>query len=492
MNPDKTNERALISGLNLEAEIDTAIMQLTLTYEYFSRKKMNAKPPAKGPKPIKAFHLIQSFAPGECSAREAHAIGIEWVRQAFGEDFQAIVCTHTDHEHIHNHVLLCPYSLSGKRFNSNLNTLKRIRDVSDSICREQGIGIMEQLRAKPDHEPSSMSYGEWKHRKMGTSWKEKIRVRIDLLAESVRSLEELLSQLESVGYTIKRGKYISVKAPNPKRAVRLKTLGVRYEESHLTRRIEKSAANCPKPKSLDEIIDGVMRKYSYQTRKYAFAQSVQSDIYEINHQLSIINSEHISSIGELEGKLAQVINRISEIESKLSEGELLPWQIDKYSDTLAELRTKEKEYQSIKNTYDEDMKGDYISRMVKAARERMTEQEKAKLEHLKSLKYDIYLPNDDNYASLSDLKCTPNIGNYSKVYTGNWYDAEGIYLKDQLEDICRNMNNIRVGAVIFVDGKAFYVNDKGFVFIKDFDKPISEQNEIVSSEKKNSTHKHKR
>ena len=118
MNSEKTAERSLVTGLNLETDVDTAMQQLTMTYERYSRKKFNAKPPTKGDKPVKAFHLIQSFAHGECSADEAHDIGIEWVRKAFGEEYQAMVCTHTDKDHIHNHVLLCPYSLSGKKFKS--------------------------------------------------------------------------------------------------------------------------------------------------------------------------------------------------------------------------------------------------------------------------------------------------------------------------------------------------------------------------------------
>ena len=63
MNPDKTEKCELVTGLNLETDADTAMQQLTLTYERYSRKKMNAKPPTEGAKPVKAFHLIQSFAP---------------------------------------------------------------------------------------------------------------------------------------------------------------------------------------------------------------------------------------------------------------------------------------------------------------------------------------------------------------------------------------------------------------------------------------------
>ncbi|SFD11204.1 relaxase/mobilization nuclease domain-containing protein, partial [Ruminococcus albus] len=347
MNPEKTSERTLVTGLNLETDVDTAMQQLAMTYERYSRKKFNAKPPTKGDKPVKAFHLIQSFAHCECSAEEAHAIGIEWVRKAFGDDFQAMVCTHTDKDHIHNHVLLCPYSLSGKKFNSKWKTLWDIRHASDGICREHGIGIMEQLRARPDHESNSMSYGEWLHRRLGDSWKERIRVRIDMLVESVSSLDELLSTLERQGYTIKRGKFISVKAPDQGRAVRLKTLGARYEESRLARRIEKSITNRQPPKSIDEIIDDVIQDYSYRTRKLKFAKGVQDDLENLSHQLNIINSEKINSIGEVDDKLSTVRKKVSEIENSIKAGEVEPFQIEHYSELLSQLRQQERDYKSI-------------------------------------------------------------------------------------------------------------------------------------------------
>ncbi len=485
MNPEKTAERTLVTGLNLETDVDTAMQQLAMTYERYSRRKFNAKPPTKGDKPVKAFHLIQSFAHGECSAEEAHAIGIEWVRRAFGEDYQAMVCTHTDKDHIHNHVLLCPYSLSGKKFNSKWKTLWDIRHASDGICREHGIGIMEQLRAQPDHEPNSMSYGEWLHRRLGDSWKERIRVRIDMLVESAASLNELLSVLEGQGYTIKRGKFISVKAPDQGRAVRLKTLGARYEESRLARRIEKSIANRQPPKSLDEIIDDVMQEFSHETRKLKFVRGVQDDLYALNHQLKIINSEQITSIGEVEGKLSAVRKKISEIENKIRAGEVEAFQIEQYSDMLTKLHLQERDYKSIMDTFNESSSGDYISRMVSEVKARMTEQEKDKLRHLQEQKYEIYIPTNDRYMDYVEHRAVPSAAEYGKVAEGSWYDTEGESIYQRLQSIYDTNKSIYVGFVIKVEGRAFMVDKKGFKELPDFDKPAVEKKQEKSEPKKN-------
>ena len=70
--------------------------------------------------------------------------------------------------------------------------------------------------------PQNIEYNEWEHKQCGTSWKEKIRLEIDELILKVKNVDELLAELELLGYTIRRGKYISVKAPEQQKAVRLK------------------------------------------------------------------------------------------------------------------------------------------------------------------------------------------------------------------------------------------------------------------------------
>ena len=73
-----------------------------------------------------------------------------------------------------------------------------------------------------------------------TSIREQIKLDIDRLVYSSDSFEDLLARLKERGYEIKRGKYISVKAPSAERFVRLKTLGEEYLPKNLERRIAES------------------------------------------------------------------------------------------------------------------------------------------------------------------------------------------------------------------------------------------------------------
>ena len=72
---------------------------------------------------------------------------------------------------------------------------------------------MEKLMSDENHIPVGVCYGEWKHKKWGTSWKEIIRKKADYLISVSDNFEDFLQRLEQYGFTVKRGKYISVKSP---------------------------------------------------------------------------------------------------------------------------------------------------------------------------------------------------------------------------------------------------------------------------------------
>ena len=71
-----------------------------------------------------------------------------------------------------------------------------------------------------------------KTERSGTSYKAKLRAAIDRLMPGCNDLEELLRRLQREGYEVKRGKYISCRAPEQERFTRLKTLGADYA-SHI-------------------------------------------------------------------------------------------------------------------------------------------------------------------------------------------------------------------------------------------------------------------
>jgi hypothetical protein len=119
-----------------------------------------------------------------------------------------------------------------KKYVSNKKSYYEIRNHSDKLCKEYGLSIV-----KPGQDKGK-SYAEYTaDRDGGGSWKSKLKAAIDTIIPQSKAFEDFLKRLESAGYEIKRGKYISVRAPGQERFTRTKTLGVDYTEEAITKRI---------------------------------------------------------------------------------------------------------------------------------------------------------------------------------------------------------------------------------------------------------------
>lgn len=360
--------------------------------------------------------------------------------------------------------------------------------------------------------------------------------KIDYLINNSADLNDLLFQLEQQNFVIKRGKYISVKAPEQQRFVRLKTLGSNYSEESISRRILDLR---PKRKSLDEIISEVIKGFSFKTRKFSFAKSVKDTTAVLANQLEIINGEGLSSIYQVENKLSEIEKGIADIQLQINDLEAdknsaseiisaaeryfkkysvfeksaeypkIKRQEDKallakygikslddiaqfreniqeYSEKItllqvqfAEIKKKEDDYKSIIETYKNCSEDDYIFRLVKAAREKMDRQESAKLRALQEERYTIYSCGNNDYLPFKQLDKEPNVDDYIKKNVGSWFDVEGDNVGEKLENIYQSCPDIVVGDVIVVKTQnretAFYVNDYGFIAFEGFMKSRSEQ-----------------
>ena len=340
LNPNKTEDLLYTTSLNCMANAKDAYLAMKTVYEHFSGEKFNAPMPIEGKGSVKAIHYIQSFDPKDNVSPElAHRIAKAFARKTFGDDCQIVIATHLDKGHIHSHFILNTYSLTGKKFNDNLKTRKNIREYSDRVCLAFGI---QPIQAKSDHN-RTIEYNEWEHQKRGTSWKQRIRLEIDRLIGSLKNLDELLYELEQLGYEVKRKKYILIKAPEQKRFVRTKTLGEDYTEQSLISRIhwhdvganitlsgELSQMREDYTKAIADVfqlaVDGKKIQRKRDSTKSYSAQN-DMDVYKLSAQLTIINRDNIHSIGELEDKIEtlkeEYNNAITDVNSLIVKQERL-------------------------------------------------------------------------------------------------------------------------------------------------------------------------
>ena len=219
-NPDKTDDKMLVSSFGCSYE--TADIEFEFTLSQALDKGNNL-----------AHHLIQSFEPGEVSFEKAHEIGKQLADAITKGQYEYVLTTHIDKGHVHNHIIFCAVNfVDYHKYNSNKRSYYGIRNISDRLCYENGLSVIT-----PEKGRKGKSYIEYQTAKTGTSWKGKLKEAVDLLIPQVKNFEELLEKLQASGYEIKRGKYISCRAPGQERFTRLKTLGADYTEEAIRKRI---------------------------------------------------------------------------------------------------------------------------------------------------------------------------------------------------------------------------------------------------------------
>lgn len=296
-NPEKADGDLLVSAVNCMSDPKNAYEEMKRVYEFYSGRRFNEPIPESGKGKVKLIHYVQSFDPKEkISADVANRISLETVRKMFGENVQALVATHNDTAHIHTHFIINVYDLEGNRFYSNQKSLNKLKEISDAVCLQFGIQPYDKTQ-KP--QPKISAYNEWEHKKKGTSWKQQIRKAIDSIIPDVKTLDELLAELERRGYTVKRGKYISVKAPEQQRFVRSKTLGDNYTEESLIRRISDGRFH----NSYYNMCGSFMQRCG----AYRFTKpAIETHDFYYGQYVTLVQ-EHLNSIDMVRQKLSEAV-----------------------------------------------------------------------------------------------------------------------------------------------------------------------------------------
>ena len=265
LNGNKTDEMKLATGLNCSTVPESAYEEMGNTFERFAKErfcKKSLNDENCGKEKIRLHHYIQSFKPNEITPEQAHRIGVEWAEKVFGKNHQVLITTHTDRQHIHNHYAVAAYDLNGKRWYDNKSTLQRCREISDKICAAHGLSIIE----KPIYR-ANKKYSDWLARQQNISWKTQLCDVIDrlILRDDVKSVSDLAEQLRQKGYIVTLKKYMSIKTPQGKRAIRSLRLGDGYGIEELQYRI----ANKNREISLSAVAkySGVQREYAMCLRE---------------------------------------------------------------------------------------------------------------------------------------------------------------------------------------------------------------------------------
>ena len=325
-NPDKTDGKMLISSFGCSYE--TADIEFGYTLSQALDKGSNL-----------AFHLIQSFAPGEVDYEKAHEIGKQLADAVTKGQHEYVVTTHIDKGHIHNHVIFCAVNfVDHHKYNSNKRSYYGIRNMSDKLCRENGLSVVV-----PGKGSKGKSYAEYQAEKTGTSWKGKLKIAVDALIPQVSSFEELLQRLQAAGYEIKPGKYVSCRAPGQERFTRLKTLGADYTEEAIRERIagrRAKAAKAPgEQRGVSLLIDiensikaAQSKGYEQWAKIHNLKQAAKTMNFLTEHKIEQY-ADLVSRIEEMAAESGQAADALKDAEKRLADMAVLIKNVSTYQKT---------------------------------------------------------------------------------------------------------------------------------------------------------------
>ena len=154
MNPDKTEEKLLISSFACSPE--SADLEFAFTRDEGKKNVMD-----KGNN--LAFHLIQSFKPGEVDAETAHKLGKEFADEVLKGKYEYVISTHVDQNHIHNHIIFNATSfVDHHKYVSNKRSYHKICRISNRICQENGLATSMPTGEKGKSYKENMEIPSWK------------------------------------------------------------------------------------------------------------------------------------------------------------------------------------------------------------------------------------------------------------------------------------------------------------------------------------------
>ena len=332
--PDKTQQGELVSSYECSPlTADEEFMLSKRQYELATGRRQKSD--------VIAYQIRQSFRPGEITAEEANKVGYELAMRFTKGKHAFVVATHTDRQHIHNHVIFNSTALDGTKKFRDFFFSKRVLYPPKESNRDHLCGIIDTI-----------------------------------LAEKPEDYEAFLQKLEQQGYEVKRGKYTSVKGARQKRFVRFRTLGTGYSEDEIKAVLEGKAKHQPyqkhppKEQSFQLLVDiqGKMAEgKSIGYKKWA----TKFNLKEMSKTLLFLQEQKIGSAEELRERAAAATERYHAMGDSIKAAEARLTEI-------AVLKTHIINYAKTREVYAAYRKAGYSKAFLEAHREEITLHKAAK------------------------------------------------------------------------------------------------------------------
>lgn len=319
---EKTEEK-LISGKDCSPE--NVVNEFDATKELYGKNSS-----------IKYHHVIQSFSPDDnITPDKAHELGKELANSQF-KDFEVLIVTHKDKEHIHNHFVVNSVSFEdGKKYNSSQKKLWDIKRESNRLCEREGLKTLDLDKKAKERLTSSELRIELRG---GECWKKDLKECIDFSKQKTNSFEEFRSFLKEKFEIETRctNKSISYKHPDKEKPIRGTKLGTDYDKEELQNeftRKEKGIIGTREEGSREQTngnstnVDWSAIRDNVQGEGNRVSEQFSNDVAgEIQQQVRRVKERTDRAIGEIESKDRGIETgeRGSESESKITSRESKP------------------------------------------------------------------------------------------------------------------------------------------------------------------------
>ena len=316
-NPKKTHQGELVTGFGCNPETADGEF-LLMKREYIAQTGR-----LRGKDDVIAYHLRQSFVPDEITPEEANRIGCELASRFTHGQHAYVVATHEDRRHVHSHIIISAVNLDcDRKFRNFWGSSKAIRRLSDTLCIQNGLSIIEQPKGH------SKSYNKWLGNEAKTSQRDGLREALDAaLARQPKDFEELLTMLQRGGWEVKRGKRISLKGKGQERFKRLDSLGEDYSEAALRAIIAGEKEHHPREKKTVQ----PMRQVNLLVDIQAKLQAGKSTGFErwakvfnlkqMAQTLNYLSENNLMNIEDLTAKADAATARVHELQVTIRETE---------------------------------------------------------------------------------------------------------------------------------------------------------------------------
>ena len=357
-NPDKTQQGELVSSYECSPlTVDEEFMLSKRQYELMTGRRQKND--------VIAYQIRQSFKPGEITAEEANKVGYELAMRFTKGKYAFIVATHTDREHIHNHIIYNSTALdSTRKFRDFLLSGLAVQRLSDLICLEHQLSVIE---IKPYRERQKRTLYPPRE-----SNRDKLCAVIDniLLNEKPTDFEAFLQKLEQQGYEIKRGKHTSVKGTRQKRFIRFRTLGAGYSEDEIKAVIAREAEHRPHQKQPPKeqpfhLLVDIQAKLSEGKSEGYARWAKRYNLKEMSKTLIFLQENKIGSIEEMQERVNAATAQYHELGDSIKAAEQRMAEI-------AVLRAHIINYAKTRPVYDAYRKAGYSKKFLEEHREQIT------------------------------------------------------------------------------------------------------------------------